>query len=229
MLPQLFGFCWLATGQIPGRKSAKASLHFCLPFMVQKSPLWSWPLLIREREICFLGFRQRISDSYEKRDRNHAKKQTGGLYQYISYVVHISCQTINLFCFASVHWSHWRPLMLNTSNILFALVWNLDQKSQGTEDDQLCQGLKTTVWAWLSQHNLVWASLCLLHRHRLLLMKLVRVFDLQDRKPNLNSIEGHKGDSDSILENMAPAMLLIRYMNSVIFSLYICKFDCIIN
>lgn len=69
-----------------------------------------------------LGFCQGISDSYEKLGRNHAKKRTGGVYQHISYVVHISCQTISCFCFASVHWRHWRPLISILP--IYFLLWS---------------------------------------------------------------------------------------------------------
>lgn len=103
-LAQLFGFCWPATGQVPGRKSARAPLHFCLPFKMQKSPLWSWPLLLGRRETCSLGFHQGIGDSYEKPDRKQAKKRTGGVYQEIGYVVHMlmSNHQLVLLFFCSV-------------------------------------------------------------------------------------------------------------------------------
>lgn len=43
--------------EIPGRKSARAMLDFCVPFRKQKSPLSYWLLLARGRETWSLGLR----------------------------------------------------------------------------------------------------------------------------------------------------------------------------
>lgn len=106
-------------------------------------------------------------------------------------------------CFASVHWSHWRPLILNTANILLEAVWNLGWTNWYSRH-----------WFWLfmlgfTNHSVgttqsrphspsfTWARVA-----------FYEVLGLQDIKPNLKSIGGHKGHSDNILENVAPAMEL---------------------
>lgn len=127
MLPQLFAFFWPATGQAPSRKGARTLLHFCLPFGMQKSPLWSWPLLIRGKETCSLGFCWGISDSYEKPDRNHTKKQISiSVILCTSAVKPSAC--FALLQFTEVTEDHWWSI-LQIHCLLCSETWTRNPKA----------------------------------------------------------------------------------------------------
>lgn len=132
MLPHLFGFCWPATGQVPGRKSAKAELQFCLSYNMQKSPLWSWPLLIRGRETCSLGFCWGISDSM---------KNLAEIMQRSEHEVYISISICQLCCAHQLSKHH------------LVLLWFSSLKSLKTTDAQyykyiVCSVLKRAPEIW---------------------------------------------------------------------------------